>query len=89
MINIFQPEVLCIGGYFERGGLSFKPLQKLVEEARYTRDVPQTVIKRANWEMTPYCGRRNAGHLKKRQRGCIGVFAFCRGPFFRFYLQIK
>jgi len=48
MINIFQPEVLCIGGGISNeGDYLMKPLQKLVEEARYTRDVPQTVIKRA------------------------------------------
>jgi glucokinase len=48
MINIFQPEVLCIGGGISNeGDYLLKPLQKLVDEARYTRGVPQTVIKRA------------------------------------------
>jgi len=48
MINIFQPEVICIGGGISNeGDYLLKPLRKLVEEARYTRDVPQTVIRRA------------------------------------------
>ena len=48
MINIFQPEILCIGGGISNeGDYLLKPLQKLVDEARYTRDVPQTVIRRA------------------------------------------
>lgn len=48
MINIFQPEVLCIGGgVSNEGKYLLEPLQKLVDEARYTRDVPQTVIRRA------------------------------------------
>ncbi|MGI6577667.1 MAG: ROK family protein [Eubacteriales bacterium] len=48
LINIFQPEVMCIGGGISNeGDYLLKPLQKLVDEARYTRDVPQTIIKRA------------------------------------------
>ena len=48
LINIFQPEVLCIGGGISNeGDYLLKPLQKLVDEARYTRGVPQTEIKRA------------------------------------------
>ncbi len=48
LINIFQPEILCVGGGISNeGDYLLVPLQKLVDEARYTRDVPQTVIKRA------------------------------------------
>lgn len=46
IINIFQPEVLVLGGGVsnERDNLIL-PLTALVEERRYTRDMPQTVIK--------------------------------------------
>ena len=48
LINIFQPEVLCVGGGISNeGDTLLNPLQKLVDEARYTRGVPQTTIKRA------------------------------------------
>lgn len=48
LINIFQPEVLCIGGGISNvGEVLLQPLRKLVDEARYTRGVPQTEIKRA------------------------------------------
>ena len=53
LINIFQPEVLCVGGGISNeGDTLLNPLQKLVDEARYTRGVPQTTIKRALLETT-------------------------------------
>ena len=48
MINIFQPEILVIGGGVSKeGDYLIKPLMKYVEAERYSRDVPQTVIKTA------------------------------------------
>ena len=46
IVNIFQPEILVLGGGIsnERDFL-IKPLITMVEERRYTRDVPQTIIK--------------------------------------------
>lgn len=46
IINIFQPEILVLGGGVsnEKDNLII-PLTAMVEERRYTRDMPQTVIK--------------------------------------------
>lgn len=46
MINIFQPEILVIGGgVCKEGDYLIKPLMKYVEANRYSRDVAQTEIK--------------------------------------------
>lgn len=46
MVNIFQPEVLCIGGGVANQGASLlDPLVKLVERDRYTREGRQTQIR--------------------------------------------
>lgn len=46
IINIFQPEVLCIGGGVSHEGDNLlNPLKKLVAKEVYTRNVPQTEIK--------------------------------------------
>ena len=38
MINIFQPEILCIGGgVAAQGDNLIKPLMKIIEEERYTK----------------------------------------------------
>ena len=51
MINIFEPEVVCIGGGISNEGeYLLKPLQAAVDAEKYTRfsdDVPQTLIKKA------------------------------------------
>lgn len=48
-INIFQPEILCIGGGISKEGDNIiKPITKLVEEERYSKNVEkQTVVKTA------------------------------------------
>lgn len=46
MINIFQPDILVIGGgVCKEGDYLLKPLMKYVNEERYSRDIPQTQIK--------------------------------------------
>ncbi len=46
IINIFQPEVLCIGGGVSHEGENLlNPLKKLVAQEVYTRNVAQTEIK--------------------------------------------
>lgn len=47
MINIFQPEVLCIGGGISKeGDTLLKPIVKIVEDARFTKNVEkQTEVK--------------------------------------------
>ncbi len=46
MVNIFQPEVLCIGGGVANQGASLlDPVVKLVERERYTREGRQTQIR--------------------------------------------
>lgn len=49
MINIFQPEILCIGGGISKEGDNLiKPITEFVNLDRYTRNSPnQTVIKTA------------------------------------------
>ena len=50
MINIFQPEVLSIGGAISKeGDRILKPIIKYVEENRYSRDVEQTKIQIAKY----------------------------------------
>lgn len=50
MVNIFQPEVLSIGGAISReGDRILKPIIKYVEENRYSRDVEQTKIQIAKY----------------------------------------
>ncbi len=50
MINIFQPEVLCIGGAISReGDRILKPIIEYVENNRYSRNVEQTEIKIAEY----------------------------------------
>lgn len=46
-INIFQPEVLCIGGGISKeGDTLLKPIVKIVEDARFTKNVEkQTEVK--------------------------------------------
>lgn len=47
MINIFQPEVLCIGGGISKeGDTLLNPITKIVDEARFTKNVEkQTAVK--------------------------------------------
>ena len=48
MINIFQPEILVIGGGVSKeGDYIIKPLMKYIEAERFSRDVPQTEIRTA------------------------------------------
>ena len=51
LINIFEPEMLCIGGGLSNEGeYLLAPLRDAVDREKYTGkspDVPQTVIKRA------------------------------------------
>lgn len=50
MVNIFQPEVLSIGGAISKeGDRILKPVIKYVEENRYSRDVEQTKIQIAKY----------------------------------------
>ncbi len=50
MINIFQPEVLCIGGAISReGDKILKPIIEYVEKNRYSRNVEQARIKIAEY----------------------------------------
>ena len=46
VINIFQPEILVIGGGISReGDYLLKPVQAYIEKHVYSRDVPQTTLK--------------------------------------------
>ncbi len=46
LINIFQPEVIVIGGGISKeGDYLLKPLQKYIDKNTYCTDVPQTKIK--------------------------------------------
>lgn len=49
MVNIFQPEIICLGGGVsnEEDDLFLQPLRELVEGERYTRVGPQTLIVKA------------------------------------------
>jgi len=48
IINIFQPEVLCLGGGVANEGQSLiDMLMPFIEQERYSKDIPQTVIKPA------------------------------------------
>ena len=48
MVNIFQPEVLCLGGGISSQGEGLlAPVRRLVERDRYTRDNRQTELKLA------------------------------------------
>lgn len=49
LVNIFQPEVICLGGGVsnEEDESFLRPLAAMVERERYTRDVPQTRIVKA------------------------------------------
>lgn len=50
IVNIFQPEVLAIGGAISReGDTILKPIIRYVEENRYSRDVAQTTIQIAKY----------------------------------------
>ncbi len=50
MVNIFQPEVLSIGGAISKeGDRILTPIIKYVEENRYSRDVEQTKIQIAKY----------------------------------------
>ena len=46
VVNIFQPEILVIGGGISReGDYLLKPVQAYIEKHVYSRDVPQTTLK--------------------------------------------
>lgn len=46
VINIFQPEVLVIGGAISKeGDYLLNPIKKIVEKFRYSRSIPQTDIR--------------------------------------------
>lgn len=48
IINIFQPEVLCLGGgVAKQGQLLIDMLMPYIEKERYSKGIPQTVIKPA------------------------------------------
>jgi glucokinase len=48
IINIFQPQVFCIGGGISNEGkYLLEPLKKLIFAETYTKDIPQTEIKLA------------------------------------------
>lgn len=50
IINIFQPEVLSIGGAISReGDAILQPIIRCVENSRYSRDVEQTTIQIARY----------------------------------------
>ena len=46
LVNIFQPEVLCVGGAISKEGeYLLTPVRKFVERERYTRYCAQTELK--------------------------------------------
>jgi len=48
LVNIFQPEILCIGGSISKEGeYLLAPVRKIVEKERYTRYCKQTELKMA------------------------------------------
>ena len=83
MINIFQPEVLCIGGGICReGDYLIKPIMELVINDQYTRNTPKkTEVKVAVLATGRFSGLpRSANNKqdKRKQTGAGSIASVCR-----------